>query len=142
MHIVLSVVGNLSKIEKVNLLASETNWAWTQAVRDIFQPRGINLMTAKNADEFVDVIEKKPIHATIVDMDTKAGGFVIVRIIRKVNPAVPCIMLSSKGESQTLGKALALGIFSVIDKPVDMTVLQQQLNRLFVKKYNSTIFGI
>ncbi len=136
------MVGNLTEKQEINLLASETNWAWEKAVRDVFRPCGVNLVTAKNADEFVNVIEKKPVHATIVDMDTLAGGFVIVRIIRKVNPAVPCIMLSSQSEGRTLDKALSLGIFSVIDKPVDMSILQEQLNRLFVKKYNSTIFGI
>jgi hypothetical protein len=29
----------------------------------------------------------------------------------------------------------------VIDKPVDMGVLQEQLNRLFIKKYSSNVFA-
>ena len=41
---------------------------------------------------------------------------------------------------QTLGKALQLDVFSVIDKPVDMDILRQQLNRLFIKRYNSDVF--
>jgi hypothetical protein len=40
-----------------------------------------------------------------------------------------------------LGRALQLDVFSVIDKPVDMNVLREQLNRLFIKKYNSNIFA-
>ncbi|GAH06814.1 unnamed protein product, partial [marine sediment metagenome] len=35
---------------------------------------------------------------------------------------------------------LRLDVFSVIGKPVDMNILLEQLNRLFVKKYNSDIF--
>jgi hypothetical protein len=37
--------------------------------------------------------------------------------------------------------ALRLDVFSVIDKPVDMFILQQQLHRLFIKKYSSSVFG-
>jgi len=118
------MVSNLTKKQEITLLASETDWAWSQALRDIFQPRGVNLVTAKNAGEFVEVIEKNPINATIVDMDS-GDGFVVVRIIRKVDPAVPCIMLSSRSEGNALSEAVAMGIFSVIDKPVDMCILQE-----------------
>jgi PleD family two-component response regulator len=56
-------------------------------------------------------------------------------------PLVPCILLSSATGESLLGKALELDVFSVIDKPVDMGVLQQQLNRLFIKKYSSNVFA-
>ena len=41
------------------------------------------------------------------------------------------------------GEAMALGldVFGVIDKPVDMGVLLEVLNRLFMKKYKSDIFA-
>jgi len=34
-----------------------------------------------------------------------------------------------------------MDVFSVISKPVDMVILQEQLNRLFIKKYNSYVFS-
>ena len=43
--------------------------------------------------------------------------------------------------NRLLDEALQLDVFSVIDKPVDMDILRQQLNRLFIKKYNSDIFN-
>lgn len=46
-----------------------------------------------------------------------------------------------KTEESLLGDALRLDVFSVIDKPVDMSVLQEQLNRLFMKKYRSNVFS-
>jgi PleD family two-component response regulator len=52
----------------------------------------------------------------------------------------PCLLLTSQASERVLGRALQLDVFSVIDKPVDMGVLRQQLNRLFLKKYNSDIF--
>ena len=135
------MVSNLSKLEEINVLASEANWAWPEAVRHIFRPRGINLLMAENAVEFVNIIERKRIHTTIIDMDSEqSNGLATIKIIRMDYPLIPCILLSSEAGESLLGEALRLDVFSVIDKPVDMGVLQKQLNRLFMKKYNSDIF--
>ena len=135
------MVSRLSKLDEVNVLASEANWAWPLAVRDIFQPRGVNLLVAKSVSEFVNVIEQKRIHATIVDMDSeKCNGLARIKIIRMDYPLLPCILLSSSSDEEVLSKALRLDVFGVVDKPVDMNVLLKLLNRLFIKKYNSDIF--
>jgi DNA-binding NtrC family response regulator len=136
------MVSNLSQLEEINVLASEANWAWPEAVRYIFRPRGVNLLMAENAVEFVNIIERKRIHTTIVDMDSEeSNGLATIKIIRMDYPLLPCILLTSTAGESLLGKALRLDVFSVIDKPVDMGVLQEQLNRLFVKKYDSDIFA-
>jgi len=136
------MVSNLSKQHEVNVLASEANWAWPEAQRSLFQPRGVNLLVAENIGEFVNIIEHRRIHTTIVDMDSeKSNGLATIKIIRMDYPLLPCILLSSSAGETMLSKALRLDVFSVIEKPVDMNILREQLNRLFVKKYNSDIFA-
>lgn len=125
---------------RVNVLASEANWAWPRALQDIFRPRGVNLLVARDADEFVNIIGHERIYATIIDVE-RPGGLVTVKIIRISFPLMPCILLAKAAGEMLLDEALRLDVFSVIDKPVDMDVLRQQLNRLFVKKYNSDIFN-
>lgn len=128
-------------LDEVNVLASELGWAWPVALRDIFEPRGINLLVAKSAGEFVNVIERKRIHTTIVDIDSKeADGLTTIKIIRMDYPLIPCIVVTRRAEDAVLRVALELDVFSVIDKPVDMGVLLGQLNKLFVKKYSSDVF--
>jgi len=136
------MVSNLSKLEEVNLLASGANWAWPQALSNILRPRGVNLLVAEDADEFVHIIHRRRIHTTIIDMDSeKSDGLATIRIIRMGYPLLPCILLTSNASEAVLGKALQLDVFGVIDKPVDMDVLRQLLNRLFLKKYNSDLFA-
>ena len=135
------MVSNLSKLEEINVLASGANWAWPEALRSIFRPRGVNLLVADSANEFVSIIEQRRIHTTIVDMDCEASGLATIKIIRMDYPLLPCIILTSQAGEAVLDKALRLDVFSVIDKPVDMSVLREQLNRLFIKKYNSDVFA-
>jgi DNA-binding NtrC family response regulator len=136
------MVSNLPKLEEINVLASSANWAWPLALRNLFQPRGVNLLVAENTGEFVNIIEHRRIHTTIVDMDCeKSNGLTTIKIIRMDYPLLPCILLTSAAGENMLSRALRLDVFSVIDKPVDMNILREQLNRLFVKKYNSDIFA-
>ncbi|MHC4633439.1 MAG: response regulator [Planctomycetota bacterium] len=136
------MVANFSKLEEINVLASGANWAWPEVLRNLFQPRGVNLLVAENTDEFVSIIEQRRIHTTIVDLDSeKSNGLTTIKIIRIDYPLLPCILLTSAAGENMLSKALRLDVFSVIEKPVDMSILQEQLNRLFIKKYNSDIFA-
>ena len=132
---------NFSKLDEVNVLASGANRAWPEALHDIFEPRGVNLLVAESAGEFVNVIQRRRIHTTIVDMDSQAGGLATIKIIRMDYPLLPCILLTSEAGEAVLSKALQLDVFGVVDKPVDMSVLRELLNRLFIKKYNSDIFA-
>ena len=136
------MVSNLSQFEEVNVLASEADWAWPAALRDIFRPRGVNLLVADSVNDFADIIRQRRVHTTIVDMDSeKSNGLATIRILRMDFPMLPFILLKSREDQELLGKALRLDVFGVIDKPVNMKVLQEVLNRLFMKKYNSGIFA-
>lgn len=136
------MVANFSKLDEVNVLTSGANWAWPQMQRNLFEPRGVNLLVAENTDEFVNIIGQRRIHTTIVDLDSeKSTGLATIKIIRIDYPLLPCILLTSVVGEAILSKALRLDVFSVIEKPVDMNILQEQLNRLFIKKYNSDIFS-
>jgi len=136
------MVSNLSKSEEINILASGTTWAWPEALRYVFRPRGVNLLVADNTSDFVNIIERRRIHTTIVDTDPeKSSALATIKIIRMNHPLLPCILLSSARDETMLNQALQLDVFSVIDKPVKMGILLEQLNRLFKKRYNSDIFA-
>jgi len=136
------MVAQWSKLDEVNVLASAADWAWPLAVRDIFKPRGVNLLVAEDAGEFVHIIANRRIHTTIVDMDDGgSSGLTTVKLIRMEYPLQPCILLTSRVDQDVLGKALQLDVFGVIAKPVNMDVLRELLNRIFIKKYQSNLFA-
>jgi DNA-binding NtrC family response regulator len=136
------MVAQWSQSGDVNVLASAADWAWPEAVRNIFKPRGVNLLMAENAGEFVNIIAATRIHTAIVDVDSeRSKGLATVKIIRMDYPLVPCIVLTRQADKEMLDKALQLNAFAVVGKPVNMDVLRQLLNRLFLKRYNSDLFA-
>jgi DNA-binding NtrC family response regulator len=128
--------------DEVNVLTTQADWAWPLALRDIFRPRGVTLLVAESTNELVNVLRHRRIHTTIVDTDREQTGLWALRIIRIEQPLMPCILLASNATGAMLDEALRLDVFSVIDKPVDMKILKELLNRLFVKKYSSHIFSV
>ena len=130
------------KLTDVNVLVAEANWAWPEAIKSIFAPRGVNWMVAADAAGAMDIISSNPVHTAIVDIDSqRACGLSIMRVIHGYYPCLPCIVVSDSSHRRQLGMALELDVFGVVAKPVDMTILKDELNRLFVKKYNSDVFG-
>ena len=132
----------LDRSDEVNVLASQADWDWPGAVRDIFRPRGVNLLVADSTNDIVNVLRHRRIRTAIVDTDREQTGLWTLKIIRLESPSIPCILLASNATRSILDEALRLDVFSVIDKPVDMRILKDLLNRLFVKRYGSHIFSV
>ena len=136
------MTGKSLKPGETNILISQAGWAWPQALKQIFKPSGVNLLMAESSEDFINVAGHKRVHIAIIDMDSeKVNGLATLKIMKKEFPLLPCILLSSRIEQPLLDTALKLDVFSVIDKPVDLEILRQQLNRLFHKKYNSDVFA-
>ncbi len=124
------------------MLVSHGDWEWSKAVEETLVPRGIRSMIASSAGEAVDILAQSRVHMALVDIDSQVvNGLSIVRAVRGYEPMLPCIMASAQCERPMLSRALELDVFSVIAKPVDMLILQRQLNLLFIKNYNSYVFS-
>ena len=130
-------------LSEINVLVGHGDRAWSNAVEEMLAPRGIRSMVASSAGEAVDILAGSRVHMALVDIDSQVvNGLSIVRAVRGYEPMLPCIMASERCERPVLSRALELDVFSVIAKPVDVLILQSQLNRLFIKKYNSYVFSV
>jgi DNA-binding NtrC family response regulator len=136
------MVAQWSQSAEVNVLASAADWAWPEAVRNIFKPRGVNLLMAEKTSDFVRIIASTRIQTAIVDVDSeRPSGLATVKIIRMSYPRLPCILLTRRTDEDMLGRALQLEVFGVVGKPVDMDILRELLDRLFLKRYHSNLFA-
>ncbi len=127
---------------EINILLGQSERNWEEIVANVFAPRGINSLVVRDAAEALEVLSRRYVHTAIVDMDTqRSGGFGLVKVVRKYHPLLPFIMFSGSSERKELGLALEFNVFSVIAKPVNIEILQDELNRLFKKMYNNMVFS-
>ena len=111
-------------------------------VEKVFRPRGINALVANSSQEMVQIIEQHKIHLALLDVVfDQLSGIKTLEIIRKHNQLLPCILFAQQINDRLLSEALRLEVFSVINKPVDIARLVEQLDRLFIKYYASHMFS-
>jgi DNA-binding NtrC family response regulator len=128
--------------ESIKVLINDSGWAWPDVARQIFKNRPVELLVVRRAGEALNVLQHRRVHTAILDMDCeKVNGLAVIKMIRSGFPLLPCILLADEAEEKLLSEALELDVFSVINKPVDIPLLQNQLHRLFVKRYNSNLFN-
>ena len=136
------MMARLSQPGSINVLLTNANWAWPQAVAQIFQPRGINALVANSAAEMVRIVTTNKIHLAILDQATNdLSGMHTLKIIRNRDALIPCIVLAQHVDDHMLREALALKAFSVLAKPIDLELLVGQIDRLFTKYYASDVFS-
>ena len=115
------MVPYLSQPRTVNVLLNNANWAWPQAVEEIFQPRGVNALLADTACDVVRLVDQNKIHLAILDISRdEHSGMQTLRMIRKHDLLMPCILLAHQFDRRLLAEALLLHAFSVMGKPVDL----------------------
>ena len=127
----------LSQPENINVLIGNADWAWPQAVAQIFQPRRINALVADSLNDMVCLVAHNKMHLAILDSrPDDVSGMQALKIIRQHDRLLPCILLAVQPSQRLLAGALALNAFSVLAKPVDLTLLADQVDRLFLKYYD------
>ena len=132
------MVPRLSQPKHVNVLIDSAHWAWPRAVTKIFRPRRFNALVTDTAAEMVRIVSANKVHLAILDAAQPGlSAMEAIRVIRSHDRLLPFILLACRPDDRLLAEALGLGVFSVLDKPVDLHLLANQIDRLFLKCYGS-----
>ena len=124
------------------LLANEQE-GWHDHVRRLLEPQGVETLSATSGREALAVIESRPVHAAVLDVQMpQLGGLQVVRMMRELYkgenlPSPPAILLANDLTSHLLREALMMHVFSVLSKPVDLNVLLDSLARVLKRHYES-----
>lgn len=139
----------LSTTGTINVLINAADWAWPQAVAQIFQPRGFNALIANSPEEALQLATRHRIHLAVLDVRglpnvvgqrpgrSAFSGIQVLRLIRQRDKLMPCLLLSESIDDRLLTEALALDVFSVLAKPVNLPQLAGQIDRLVHRCYHN-----
>ncbi len=101
------------------------------SLREILEYEKLKISEATNAEEALDILEKKKFDLVLCDI--KMPGMDGIELLSKINentPELPVIMISGHGNVETAVDALKKGAYDFIEKPID-------LNRLLVTVRNA-----
>jgi CheY-like chemotaxis protein len=109
---------------------------WPDALADLFEPQGIAVRRTADGPETISVVRREQVSVAVLAVEQpRLDGLSVLRMIRGVNAALPCVLVSPQASRLVMEQALGLGAYSVLDAPVDAGILAQVMRDIFLKFY-------
>lgn len=107
-----------------NILIVDDDSTFCLMLQSYLTKFGFNAMTAGNAANALDMIRKSEIHLVLSDYRMPGmDGMEMLEEIKKTNPHLQLILMTSYGDIRLAVKAMKLGAYDYITKPVNPTEL-------------------
>ncbi|SHI39680.1 two-component system, NtrC family, response regulator AtoC [Dethiosulfatibacter aminovorans DSM 17477] len=104
-----------------NIVLTDDDAGITGIYGKILEKEGYTVHTANDGEEGLNLIETYDCDLIITDMYMpKMGGLEFISRIRQINKEIPIIVITGEGSIENAVKAVKLGAFSYIQKPLDV----------------------
>ena len=117
--------------DKLKILITDDSKLLRKKLRAELEKLDCDVLEAENGKEAImrDLTEQPD--GVILDIVMpEVGGIETLQVIKKINPEIPVIMLSSAGTSQKLKQTLELGALDFIQKPYTSEQIKQAVERI------------
>lgn len=126
---------NLPVREPFGLAVTGEAEAWQSALEMIVGPEWLRTYHVGSDREMLQVVEKGLVHAAVLDDDADWDLDVlqVLRMIRRLNAALPVVVVTRHRDRRWLESALRLAAFSVVVKPLELEELLRQIQRMMIR---------
>ncbi len=108
---------------------------WQDALTQIVGPQWLRTYQVRGGGELLDVVRSGLADAAVLDDRAQLGLDVmnILRMIRRMDAALPVVVVTTRVDRRTLETALRLAAFSVVARPLELEELLRQIRRMMVR---------
>jgi|KBSSwiStaDraftv2_1062776.scaffolds.fasta_scaffold995529_2 CheY-like chemotaxis protein len=115
--------------EKGNLLLVEDDLATCEAMTHVLQTENYHVSSAKSPREAIARFKENQIDVVLLDLSLEdEGGWPVFLKLKELRPDLPIIVTS--GRTDELANAFSSQASGVLEKPYDVMVLLELLDRL------------
>ena len=117
------------------LLIADDDDAFREALCFILEPF-FELAEASSGEEAIAIVEYRPVDIALVDMNMhRLTGLETVRILKSLNEAAPCILITADATEELVKDAEEADAFSVLSKPVTKSDLVATMSTALADAY-------
>jgi DNA-binding NtrC family response regulator len=117
---------------------------WQDALQQIVGPEWLRTYQVRCGNELLQVVKSGVADAAVLDDRAHLGLDVmhILRMIRRVDSALPVVVVTTGVDRRTLENALRLTAFSVVARPLELEELLRQIRRMMVRLDQMLRYGL
>jgi two-component system response regulator HydG len=110
---------------KLNILIVDDDDAHREMIKAVLAEDGYIIHEADDGKQAIELVEKQFFSLILMDIKMKnVGGIEAFSRIKDISPSIPVIMITAYASVDTAVKALKLGAFDYITKPIDIDELK------------------
>ncbi len=118
------------KPERRNILIVDDDEQILFAFQEMFRKEGYASAVARDGEAAIRAIEGSPPDVLIMDITMpRLDGLETLRRIREKSPQIPVVMITGFGTMQTAIRAMQLGAFEYLTKPLDVARIRDVVRR-------------
>jgi len=122
--------------EPFSILITDDDAHCREALRDIFEPAGYQIVQASSGEEALDIVRELPVHLVMLDMHMpRLTGLETIRLLHQIHSMLPCILVTGDSSDHLLRQACQAQVYSVIHKPISKGVVLYTVVRALVRHY-------
>lgn len=104
---------------------------------------GWRQLTAPNGEKALDVLRHELINVLVTDLNMPVmDGYRLITAVHELYPSIPIIVLTSLPPGAPQDRAMALGAFRVLSKPVRLSLLMEEIKLLGSRESQGSVRGI
>ena len=118
-------------LQTLNILYVEDDTEVQKQFTNVLKKVFFSVLVASNGQEGLNLFKANSNTLDFVVSDVQMpemDGLEMISEIRKVNPDIPCILITSHGEFDYFMRANELGVYRYIQKPLDVNELFEAIN--------------
>lgn len=118
------------------LLIADDDPRFREVLRSVFEPY-LEMLEAGSGEEAIDIVEHYRVDIVLLDMHMDVlTGLEALQIVKSMEPAVPCILVTADANEDLRRDALEADAFSVLAKPVRKAELVTTVSTALEDAYN------
>jgi len=116
--------------EHIALLLVDDEEGFVNVLAKRMARRGIEVTGVLTGTEALQVLRKKDFDIAVLDLKLEdMDGIEVLKIIKKMAPDIPVIMLTGHGSEQAAEEGLKYGAMDYLTKPCDLEELIAKINK-------------
>ncbi|MDH3267556.1 MAG: sigma-54 dependent transcriptional regulator [Ignavibacteria bacterium] len=118
-----------------NILIIDDEAAQRDVLTGYLKKKGYKIFSASSGKEGIETAEKNPIDIILSDFKMPGlSGIDVLEQVKKINPEISFVIVTAFGTVENAVKAMRLGAFDYISKPVDLDELDLMIERIIEHK--------
>jgi DNA-binding NtrC family response regulator len=114
-----------------NILVIDDEAAQRDVLTGYLKKKGYKILSAASGKEGIDITKNNPVDIILSDFKMPdLNGIEVLEQVKKINPGISFVIVTAYGTVENAVKAMRLGAFDYISKPVDLDELDLMIERI------------